>query len=140
MASSATTSAWDTPPKKSVSNVLSRGRLNRSERTPGVDLIICGSYIPNCGSSSTSAVLSWGERAFETHEILHSRLTGLVDLFEVFEHVVRISVNYGNPKVPVVFVLVMGGSAPVRIPSSPPPTEYEFSANCDDPVARMFGE
>jgi len=44
---------------------------------------------------------------FRAHEILHGQLTGLVDLFEIFEHVVGISINHRNPEVPVVFVLVM---------------------------------
>lgn len=42
-----TTSTWATPPKKSVMRVLSRGRLNRSLRTPWWELIFVTSIESN---------------------------------------------------------------------------------------------
>lgn len=64
----------------------------------------------NCGDKTVGVSrLGQREKGFETDEILHSQLTSLVDLFEIFEYVVRVRVNHGNPKVFVVFVLVKYG-------------------------------
>lgn len=52
-----------------------------------------------------SAVRVEVRKALKTYEILHSQLAGLVDSFEVFEYVVRVSVYHGNPEVPIVLVL-----------------------------------
>jgi len=95
----------------------------------------------NCGDKIVCVSrLSQRGKGFGTDEILHSQLTSLVNLFEIFEHVVRVRVDHGNTKILVVFVLVTYESAPVRTPVGMSHTEYEFSASCDDAVARMFGE
>lgn len=51
-----------------------------------------------------------------------------------------VRVDYGNPKVSVVFVLTAQGSGPDWTRVGMAHTEYEFSPSCDDPVAKMFGE
>ena len=71
---------------------------------------------------------------------MHGQLASLVDLFEIFKYVVGVSVYHRNAKVPIVFVLVTYGLAPFRTLADTLFTEYEFSASCDDPVAKMFGE
>ena len=74
------TSAWDTPPKKSVTSASWRGRLKRSERTPGCERILTGSYVLNCANMvRQEALRAEGKRV--TYEILHSGLARLVDTF-----------------------------------------------------------
>lgn len=84
--------------------------------------------------------LSQWRKVLETHEILHGQLAGLVDLFEVFKYVVGVSVYHRDPEILIVFVLAKYGSARFRTLVGTLFTEYEFSASCDDPVAKMFGE
>jgi len=84
--------------------------------------------------------LSQWRKVLETYEILHGQLAGLVDLFEIFKHVVGVGIDHRDPKIFIVFVLVEYGSARFRTLVDTLFTEYEFSASCDDPVAKMFGE
>ena len=51
-----------------------------------------------------------------------------------------VRIDHGNSEISVVFVLEKQGLAHGCNHGGTPNTEYEFSASCDDPVARIFGE
>ena len=102
-------------------------------------MLISSSLVRRYRTAKQSSRL-FQEGEFETHEILHSQLTGLVNLFQVFEYVVSVRIDHGDSEVSVVLVLAIQSSIPVGTGVGTRHTEYEFSPSCDDPVARMFGE
>ena len=77
------TSAWATPPKKSVTRVSWSGRLKRSERTPGCERTLTGSYVLNCVNLVRWEALLGGDKGI-AYEIFHGSLARLVDALHEF--------------------------------------------------------
>jgi hypothetical protein len=74
------------------------------------------------------------------HEILHCRLTCLVDTFQIFQHKMPIAVDNGYPNFIVVLALPATECTKSAGWKSLTFTEYEFFLRLEEPVASMFGE
>ena len=79
------------------------------------------------------------ENRTPTNQILHARMTRLIDTLHKLQYVVGKAVNDGHANVIIVLILPICQSI-YSFQCDFELTEYEFSESSEEPVARTFGE